>query len=507
MASKSVFRAQIPVRVQGNTSCVHHHGTELTLCCWECSELACIRCIASVHDGHILDSLSDVMASKKGNIQSFIDQTEQNDIVDLKTEVETIAEKIENNERKFQMHQDEIEKQGKRMKDEIDIVVKKSISRCTELKQENEKRLKKYKIDMEARIKDLNTLVLKCRDTLQTQSDVEIFDTEKQLGPLPAVELNLCHLTFTPNKQPQGYLDLAVGKLTTVGYQFVYAYDAEENECNTPMEKMAQLKEEVQRKAPYNVSAICANKDEGAWICSSEVSSIYQINDEVWRCGTGCFKVCVSDISVSPVTGNVWASSEVNNAIMELPSQGEPIKRLTTTSAPRCLCVTQEGNIVIGMTRKLVRCDVRGNVLLTRTVCTPTKVAACPVTGNIAVVELDLREHEGEGRPHILVLDRLFQEYHRYHGDREDKGTTPESSTSKAFHPIDITFDSAGNLLVGDYGNNSILIINTTGEVESIYSDSWHVVAISINSKGSVWAVFRYQDYPNYKIKVLKPMY
>ncbi|XP_033741883.1 uncharacterized protein LOC117328460 [Pecten maximus] len=505
MASKSVFRAQIPIRVKGNVSCANHHGTEVSLCCRQCSELACIRCIASVHDGHVLDSLSEVIATKKGNIQSFIVRTEQNDVINLKTEVGSIAQKLEENESKFQLHQNELEKQGNQLKDAIDIIIKKSISSCTELKRENEKRLNKYKNDLETRMTDLTELVQKCRDTIESDCDVEIFDTEKELDMSPTVALNLCNMNFTPNMQPQGYLDLAMGRITAVGYQ-LNAFNV--NEDDDAQSSMKTLKEVTQRKAPYNVSAICANKAQGAWICSSEVSSVYQLNDSIWRCGKEDCKVRVNDIGISPVTGNLWASSEENNAIIEIQTQGSAVNRFTTTSSPRCLCVTRDSRVIVGMARKLVCCDAHGDILLNKIVSTPTKVASCSTSGNLAVVELDFPEHEGKGKPHILVLDKVFKECYRFYNDREGKGMNPESSALNTFRPSDIVFDSAGNLLVGDYGNKSILILDTTGEVvKSIYSDSWHVVAMSINSEDSVWAVFRYRDYPNYKIKVLKPMY
>ncbi|XP_060077150.1 uncharacterized protein LOC132556726 [Ylistrum balloti] len=503
MTSKSVVWAQIPVRVKGSSICAHHHDTEVTLACRQCSELACVRCIASVHSGHLLDNIADVITTKKGNIQSFIRRTEHQDIVNLKTEIGSITQKIEQNERRFNFHQKELEIQGNRMKDEINIIVTKIVSECTELKRENESRLKKYKVDMEKRIKELTILVQKCQVALETESDVEIFDAEKELYPLPNPELNLCSLAFTPNMHPQGYLDLAMGKRIVAGYSMTYASIHEDNENDSSTGTLAQLKEVTQRNAPFNVSAISAKRENGAWICSNEVSSIYEINDQ-HRIKKSCFKVCINDISVSPVTGNVWACSGGNNAIMELQADDSSIQRFTTSSTPRCLCVTQDSNIVVGMACKLVCCDVQGNVLLCKNVRTATKVAACPNTRRIAVVELDFREHDGEGRPHILVLDRKFQEQYRYYNNKEDKGTNPESA-STAFHPSDVAFDSTGNLLFADYENKSILIMNSTGDVKSIYSDPWHVVALSINGIEEVWAVFRYRNYPNYRIKMLKP--
>ncbi|XP_069128234.1 uncharacterized protein [Argopecten irradians] len=515
MASKSVFRAQIPIRVKGSVSCAHHHGIEVSLCCRQCSELACIRCIASVHDGHDLDDLSEAITTKKSNIRSFILRIEKNDIVELKTEVGSISQKIEENERTFQKHQNELEKQGNRMKEEIDIIIKKSVSTCSQLKQENERRFEKYKADMKTRIEELTKLVERCRKTLETDDNVEIFDTEKELDLLPAVELNLCSMNFTPNQHPQGYLDLAKGRITFVGYQgqltnvpsIVDVPSVDENDISNAqvaaLAQCCQLKEIKQRKALYNVSAICATKAGGAWICSSEVSSIYQFDNSILGRRNEDCKVRVNDISISPVTGNVWASSEDNNAIMEITSQGNSVKRFSTSSSPRCLCVTRGNKIIVGMDRELVCCDAQdGDIELNRYVHTPTKVAVCPVTESLAVVVLDFYEHGGEGKPHILVLDKMLKERRRFYSETEGKGTSAEVSISS--HPSDVTFDSVGNLLVGDYGNKSILILNTTGGVvRSIYSDTWHVVALSVNSKNVVWAVVKYRDYPNYKIKVL----
>ncbi|XP_069130727.1 uncharacterized protein [Argopecten irradians] len=506
MASKSIFRAQIPIRVKGSVSCAHHRGFEVSLCCRQCSELACIRCIASVHDRHVLDDLSEVITTKKGNIQSFIVRTETSDITDLKTEVSSVSKKIYENERKFQKHLNELEKQGTRIKEEIDIIIKKSVSRCSEIKRENERRLRQYKTDIEKSIDNLTELVEKCRSTIETGDVVEIFDMEKEVDVLPIVELNLCSMTFTPNQHPQGYLDLAMGRLASDWNVLMNTCDNEDSLRDSQTETSRHLVEVNEVKAPYNVTAICANKDEGAWICSGEATSIYQLDncmsiDEKIRC-----KVRINDISISPVTGNVWASSEDNNAIMEITSQGNPVKRFSTFSAPRCLCLTRGSKIVVGMDRELVRCDVLGEgSQLNSNVRKPTKVAACPVTENIAVVDLDSYTHGGEGKPHILVFDQAFKEYFRFYNEQDARTnqTTPDS-----FCPSDITFDCAGNLLIGDHDNKSILILNTTGAVvRSIYKDSWHVVALGINNKDSVWAVVRYRDYPNYKIKLLRPEY
>lgn len=127
-------------------------------------------------------------------------------------------------------------------------------------------------------------------------------------------------------------------------------------------------------------------------------------------------------------------------------------------------------------------------------VCTPHVVRECPVTNNIATVDLDCLKHGGNGsRPFILILNNQFKE------------------KRKCFFPArylinDVAYDSAGNLTVADSFGSVFLLSGSGTFIRKIFTPAIamqsYVLGVD-HTTNLLWTVFK--DSMNLsKVKVLK---
>ncbi|XP_021361222.1 uncharacterized protein LOC110455418 [Mizuhopecten yessoensis] len=63
----------------------------------------------------------------------------------------------------------------------------------------------------------------------------------------------------------------------------------------------------------------------------------------------------------------------------------------------------------------------------------------------------------------------------------------------KPFYPRGVVYDSVGNLIIGDYHNNRVLLISGGGEfLRVIHTDTGGSWAAGIDREDVLWAVFGY---------------
>ncbi|XP_033729340.1 uncharacterized protein LOC117318468 [Pecten maximus] len=172
---------QLAVRSKGSTKCCHHKTENVVFVCKEdgCNnDLACIKCVTSVHKKHDLENLSTVIEGKKNKIRQFVRTAEQQDSANIDLVIQATELKLEKNSEKFKSIQDQMKKHAQECKDEIDLVVKEFLVKCSKEEDGNKATLENYKEKLKETKEKLNDRIRKCKTTLQRGTDVEIFDTE-----------------------------------------------------------------------------------------------------------------------------------------------------------------------------------------------------------------------------------------------------------------------------------------------------------------------------------------
>ncbi|XP_021355882.1 uncharacterized protein LOC110451969 [Mizuhopecten yessoensis] len=507
---------QIPLR-----TCTEHKGRPLELYCEKCDTLVCYKCLLSTHKGHDVCELSDITPTKKQDIQNFIDRTEQNDLVQLREYITSAETLLKENTSNFQNLSHKLKMQTEKLKKDLDLFTAQTLSVYHKMEEDNTKLIQKYKQDLEMYDKQLGQQIQKCKAALQQGSHIEIYDTGCEIHSQISLPVKpvLGTASFTPNKTPQHHLELALGKIDTLD-QGQASTDQDgsvrtsggqkpssTSQLSEPKGKKAvtmykllpQTKVLEKWKARVDIFSICPTTDGQVWTSVSHSKTLTLLDRKGKIIQQVKHKTDINNISLSPTTHTLWVCDTQNN-IMELVS-GRLKHRFSNKETPKCICVTASNHVIVGMTNNISKFTTQGQMVLTTSVtgtgkplvCSPCRISECPVTHNVAVVDWNNQDDGGVEIEHVIVMDSDFKELFVYRGDIPStyKQLPHKGADHEPFNPYGVVYDSVGNIIIGDYNNNRVLLISGRGEfLRIIHTDTYSTWVVGVDREDVLWAVF-----------------
>ncbi|XP_021374697.1 uncharacterized protein LOC110464014 [Mizuhopecten yessoensis] len=550
----SLYKGQIPSRTKGQTTCFHHKGRQLDIYCEECQELACTKCLSTVHKKHPLCDLSEINLQKKQDIQTFINKTEKADMVQIDKFITATDEHLKDNASNFEKLSHQLKTQTNKLKHDLDLFTTQTLSLYQQMDEDNTKLLQTYKQDLEMYSTQLKQQVQECKIALQRGSDIQIYDTGCEVQftvPLP-VKPTLSTASFISNQNHQAYLEQALGILNISGqghgqalldHHFSVGSSAGQGPLSTQHQQhqsnlkvrasSTQQKSEPKEKTPSTQQRSERRKDVtspvytllaqtkvlGEWESPWHITSVCPITDgQVWtsyfcsntltlldRKGKVIQEVThntrIIDISLSPKTNTLWVCDKENN-ITELVS-GRLVHRFSTRQTPQCICITASNHVLVGMVKYISKFTTKGTLVHTTLsagtrkalVCRPYRISECPVTHNVAVTDKDSKDDGGEGKPHVVVMDTDFKELFVYDGEVPHTYQPTSQSGGEPFSPRGVVYDSVGNLVIVDSNNNRILLISGRGEfLRFIQTGDNPPQAVGVDREDVMWAAFGFNN-------------
>ncbi|XP_021374701.1 uncharacterized protein LOC110464017 [Mizuhopecten yessoensis] len=532
----SLHKAQIPFRVKGQTTCIHHKAEQLDLYCEECQQLACTNCLSIVHKSHPLCRLDQITPKKKEDIQNYIDKTEKADLVQIDQYITATEEHLKDNANNFEKLSHQLKTQTNKLKHDLDLITAETLSLYQQMEEDNTKLLQTYKQDLEMYSTQLKQQVQDLKTALQRGSDIQIYDagSEIQSSVTPPVKPTLGTASFSPNRNPQNFLEQALGKVNISSqghgqalqehYRSVGSYAGQgllstqlqsKLKVKTPSTQqrsngrkdvsgpvftlLSQTKVLGDWESPCGITCVCPTTD-GQVLTSYYGGDTITLQD---RKGKVIQEVkhntLIGDISLSPTTNTLWVCDWLNN-LTELVS-GRLVHRFSTRKTPRCICITASNHVIVGMVKHISKFTTKDKLVVTTSakgktlVCTPHRISECPVTHNVAVVDLDIKYNGGEGKAHVVVMDTDFKELFVYDGKVPHTFKSTSQSGGKRFNPSGVVYDSVGNLDIGDYYNNRILLISGRGEfLRIIHTDDDWTRSIGVDRENVLWAAFGFNN-------------
>ncbi|XP_021374303.1 uncharacterized protein LOC110463775 [Mizuhopecten yessoensis] len=517
----SLRKGQIVVRAQGQTTCVYHKGNTLDWFCETCSDLICATCVSSTHKGHDIIQLSLLTPDNKRKIRNFIEKAEKNELNQIPKEIASSADKLQKHLVQFEKLAEEVKAQGEKLKEEINVLMNQTISHLKQLQEEHSKVLQNYKSQMEQKLKELQEQLKKCKEALQIGTDLQVFDTISRIPPqiaLPTLQ-DLGTASFNPNRNPEEILKQAFGSGSIISCDQIQRHFRQghaqglgdgvvpavpsarpvslptENESRqkvkTPpsipvspkCEFLPESKVLYEWDSPCRITSICPTVIDRAWTCDFVGDTVTHMTREGVVLQQIQSHTKVKDICLT--IHSVWACSNKDSSVMELVS-GTMLTRFKTDNPPKCIYVTKNGNVLVGMKNKITQFTQAGKPMVTsksspgkQLICSPRKISQCPVSANIVVIDRDLTVEGGSGRPHVLMMDRNLQNLSRLEfKDQHD--------------PYDVTYDAFGYLIVADSDNCCLHLLSGAGHyLRVLHTDTDRALAVGVDRGGILWAVFR----------------
>ncbi|XP_021364784.1 uncharacterized protein LOC110457727 [Mizuhopecten yessoensis] len=454
---------KIPLRIKGQTTCIHHKGRQLEMYCEKCQELVCLKCLSSIHKTHPVCELSEITSQKEPDIISFIDRTEKNDLVQIGKYITTTDTLLKDNTSTFEKLSKKLKIQTDKLKQELDMLTEQTLSLYHKMEEDNTKLIKKYKQDLEIYEKQLKQQIQECKATLQCGSHIQIYDAYCDIhSPSHSLPVKpvLDTANFTPHKYPQDHLKKALGKVITTGQgQTLTDQDrsvstsgdlgqpstqqrsgAKVKKTVTTYKLLPQTKVVEELWSPcYHIGSIRPTTDGQVWTKSRDTLTLLdrkgkvkqQVKHNVW----------IYDISLSPTTNTLWVCDTENN-IMELVS-GRRTHRFSTKEVPECICVTANNHVIVGMANNISKFTTDGKMVCTTKakgigkplLFTPYRISECPVTHNVAVADFSSESHGGDRKRHVVVMDTDFKKLFVYRGDIPSTYKPTPQTGGEPFNP------------------------------------------------------------------------
>jgi WD40 repeat protein len=466
------------------TTCKTHKSHQFQLYCKNCLVLVCKRCITSTHEGHTFCDVDKIADQKKRQLEDYFD-----DLRESLRKANDEAEKTQRENRKTLKTYDSV------IKSLCDYVMKtiKEVEQCQEelvksIQEEKTKasgEVKNYESKLQAKKSKICTLINETEIALKSNDNLRIVQCHSFLDG---------RMDTSPTKMES--LEIVIPKFLPVHENFPVKPEVLlgiiEFETNKPR-KRPPLK-----KKNSTLSVLSTDADAGP-IAVTTIKHSFQIESLSDRC-IGCIAVAsdneawiacpydqnitlvrrngnvskeiptefnISDIAISK-TGALLATSSETNTLKIISSNGESISDFfhTGLSEPHGISVTRNGEILICLTDgdfghvarvseggKLIQeydtYIVRNQSFLLR------RPVRCVETLNGDLCILD------EAAKKIIVLDQNGMLRFLWDGPLID-------SKRRHIEPSGLACDDRGNILVTDYDNNDIYIIDSERNVTEI---------------------------------------
>ncbi|XP_060072724.1 uncharacterized protein LOC132552526 [Ylistrum balloti] len=470
---------QEAVRVRGSRQCPSHKQKEVVYACLDCETLLCTTCaIKSPHRPHNLEELTEIAAEKTVAMHDFINNIENNTLPQLKRDLLSTENQLEENSSKFIEMRLKMKSQGEKCKQEIDDLIGQWMSICENMERVNMELLQQRKRTKQNRHDVLTREVEECKTTLQGGSPVDVYDMEfNTLGNDTLSEAPVLQTAeFSPRLSVIHHLTRALGVFTCCNYDLL----------DRPT---------VVAKFPFTnlLGSICPTS-EGHALAVLEYNncSVLHLNKNGGIEKEITHDNEIRDVSRGPITDEVWFCSQ--QTVYEMKSTS-PVAKFKVGREIWSMHVTNQREIIVGTREMLAIYTSAGTLMHEATrhetgIRGPMKLAQCPVTGNIAAVSWEENEGKEENlnryTMYIIVYDRNLAVIFKYNGYGIQGD---EIVTSDTFGPGTVAYDSYGNLIVGDWKRNTIELISGCGQyIKTLHRTAGQQGIIGIEPGNILWS-------------------
>lgn len=179
-----MMAGQLAVRMKGSSKCSHHKTEDVVFVCREdgCNnDLACVKCVTTIHKKHDLENIATAVKEKKTRIQDFVRTFNEQGTADIDLVIQATKLKLLKNSEKFKTIRDQMKTHAEECKAEIDKVLDEFLFRCSKEEDENKGTLTEYKEELLVTKAKMISGVKNCQDILQKGTDIQIYDMDMDI--------------------------------------------------------------------------------------------------------------------------------------------------------------------------------------------------------------------------------------------------------------------------------------------------------------------------------------
>ena len=514
-----------------SVSCPDHEGKACNFWCEKCSNVACINCVTTTHQSHTFISLEAILKQKTTMLQRELANLESNELKereDLTTEAKQMTKD----------YLDQVNAVGK----ELDVKAKEFHAKVDEIFNASKKQLEDMREtnlvilhQQEKMVADglekVKQEIRECEDKLRNGSMESLLQYEekqdKKKSELPKLSPVMPPI-FTPSQIDSQSLAKMFGELTEhqarganakIGATAKDTQKSSNKGTVTPLQEtssksgVSESKSTPQSDQQISKAVTIQTLPQRQLIPTPSVQSSFDTgfcsydNSIQFACvGSGLAWVKTgkrrlqlmdqhgsvkdtietgfffSNVVLSP-QGELLLSDYRNSCIKSISPDKNFRTLFTTQWKPYGLCCLHSGDVAVTYPSegRVVIYSMSGKIIqeLDKTLfkC-PHWMARNKVNNDLYICDKDRTQYDSTGK--IVALNASYRLQYQYTG---------QSNTG--FHPMDLGTDSAGRVLITDFYNDRVHILDTDGQfLQYLLTKEQGLlgpVSIDIDSEGNAW--------------------
>ncbi|XP_078328787.1 uncharacterized protein LOC111111010 [Crassostrea virginica] len=483
-------------------ACQEHSGQRCEVNCKECNTPVCLKCIVSgTHKGHDVEELTETHENKILKIKSDTEEIQAKLIPKYQKEDIEIGKKISKTKSKTDDLGKESRKLRKLWHQEVDNIFDKIDSLSQSLTEKNLNALQEYHNKIRDLISEMNTIVKQNENLFNSNKLSEVNEYQSKLNAYQDfpehVDLELPSLRSNIDQGKELIIEIG-GFRATLKHMSPPSPSADVSRLTTGIGKlMDQVR--VIATIPTNYKPLygvaCVGEAE-AWIYgNNKTITRIDIHGTVRDTVTITCLYWPGDISVTK--GRELIYSDDNSRTVNIVRHGKSKTLITTTQGwrPLRLCCTSSGNILVHVYKgtgpqtknKIIRYqgqnikqeinkDGQGNPIFKDG--DYSLFMSENNNGDVCVSDCNANT--------VVVVDKTGRVRSRY------DGTT--AMRKESFAPRYIVTDALSQIIVTDFNNNCLHILDQNGQFLKCVDDCGleKPYGLSVDSEGRLWVGLLY---------------
>ncbi|XP_062621609.1 tripartite motif-containing protein 3-like [Saccostrea cucullata] len=465
----------VPYKLKTSTpkypKCPNHNQKHCELYCEKCDIPVCSTCISSgKHKRHDLSDIVQLLRLKINDLQESLKELEK-DICPKYEEIKLHlkSEKV-NLEKHYKQLTTAVTKQGEDWHREINIIVNKQKSEIDEMKTKHVAALHKHEKEIERIAFDVKQSILDLRKILET-NDVSLTSAYKsrnaEFRRLPP-KVNVTLPSFSPHQIKTEQLHQMFGSLSALSItteEHGYTMKTPEAVSCPPVKPLLDEPELITTiNTDYGqMCSVTMLSDEEIWTCGKEnIMKLFNLQGELLKSIQTKSGKIPCDIAVTR-SGNLVYTDSDRRTVNRV--KNEHIKKVIKLQGwrPYHVCSTSSGDLLVTMDsdedkqskvvrysgsteKQTIQFDSEGKPLYSsgyfKYMCENRNLDIC------------VADCEAQA---VVVVNQAGTPRFKYTGH-------PSTTKEEEFYPHGITTDSQSQILIADYYNKSVHIIDPDGQ-------------------------------------------
>lgn len=449
----------------GKVHCVVHTTKVYVGYCQDCQTYVCIECIMKQHKGHNTIQLEKIADTKIQELSNFISKFKEKSLI-------SFEEKAKQLEERKQKYKEQVEKlrlvitgQAEQLKLDIDNLRDDLIQQLYQIEKEDLKLFIQFENKMKTELAELKMLIQKMENEHKIPDDVDVIDyLDKKKQNLLKYDVT-SNVPLTLNVQVPSFVTMETKQKEL---KKLFGYIGKEDNKHGAIRKESKIYDSGVDvlsvfEMNHHPSRVAAASEEELWVSDNNLNGdLSLVNQDGRVIKSYQTKFIINDLAVM-ASGDLLLTDGYNSKVVCMKKNGQLTEYVSTVpDTPWGICVTPSNEVFVTL------CQHVGSVGKVIQISSDKTIKQA-IKNNNGERDLFTIPHfitqnknkdlwiQDKGYHHVVVVNESGKGRFTYNGPTGVR-------MSSAFDPHDLSSTAEGNVIIADYANATLHLVDKDGQ-------------------------------------------